>query len=120
MTMLPNDIPPPDRKKYLSVKQQEDWKNPFLLLNPDGTLTLIAGETSTRQTVKGEELESVLIGLPASDWSFGRVIAVQPSAIRSSEREQFEREDKALKQTWSRMRDTMTKLEVQVNLWPSA
>lgn len=116
--MLSKDIPPPDRKKYLSIKSQEDWKNPFLMLNSDGSLTLITSEG--RKQIKSEELETTLIGLAKDEWSFGRVIAVQPSAIRSGDKEQFEREDKALKHTWSRMRETMSKLDVQTNLWPSA
>ena len=117
--MLSQEIPPPDRKKFLTIKRAEDWKNPFLLLNSDGTLTLNTIQNG-KQELKGEQLEKALIELPFDDWSFGRVIAVQPCALRSDNKEQFEKEDKALKETWSRMRDTMSKLQVQINLWPSA
>ena len=117
--MLSPEIPPPDRKKFLTIKVAEDWKNPFLMLNSDGTLALIAVSTGRRE-LNSAELESALIALPVDDWSFGRVIAVQPCALRSGDKEQFAREDRALKETWSRMRDTMSKLQVQTNLWPSA
>jgi hypothetical protein len=117
--MLSNLIPPPDRKQFLTVKRQEDWRNPFLQLGADGTVTLLAASNAS-QKIEAVALEKALVELPASDWPFGRVIAVQPCAIRSEDKEQYVLEDKALKETWSRMRDTMSKLNVQVNLWPSA
>ena len=117
--MLSNTIPPPDRKQFLTVKRQEDWRNPFLQLNSDGTVTLLATSNAS-QTLTGVNLEKALLELPVSDWPFGRVIAVQPCAARSEDKAQYAVEDKALKETWSRMRDTMSKLSVQVNLWPSA
>jgi hypothetical protein len=117
--MLSETIPPPDRKQFLTVKKQEDWRNPFLRLNSDGTVTLLASSNAF-QKLEGVNLEKALVELPVSDWPFGRVIAVQPCATRSEDKAQYALEDKALKETWSRMRDTMSKLNVQVNLWPSA
>jgi hypothetical protein len=117
--MLSPEIPPPDRKKYLSIKQQVAWHNPFVRINLDGTIDLTTLGTG-RQKITSADLRSVLVGLPTTDWPFGRVVAVQPCAARSTEREQVEKEDKALKEAWSRMRNTMSELAVQITLWPSA
>lgn len=117
--MLSKTIPPPDRKQFLTVKRQEDWRNPFLQLNADGTITLTTADCAALR-LSGVELEKALLELPLSGWPFGRVVAVQPCATRSEDKDEYAREDRALKETWSRMRDTMSKLSVQVNLWPSA
>jgi hypothetical protein len=117
--MLSEAIPPPDRKQFVSVKLQKDWRNPFLQLNSDGTITLLASSCAS-QKLAGVSLEKALLELPVCDWPFGRVVAVQPCATRAEDQAKYAVEDKALKETWSRMRDTMSKLGVQVNLWPSA
>ena len=116
--MFSEDVPPPDRKQFLTVKRKEDWKNPFLQLNPDGAFDLSAA-SGEPHNIDGVDLEKHLLALPLTAWPFGRVVAVQPCAARSEDKDAYAREDKAIKETWSRMRDIMRKLEIQVNLWPS-
>jgi hypothetical protein len=117
--MTLSNLPPPDRKKYLHIKKREDWQNPFLVLNIDGTLDIIA-DGAMRKQIKINELEDVLCLLQSQAWTYGKVIAVQPCAARSADKETFAREDQALKDAWSRMREILGKLEIQVNLWPSS
>ena len=38
---LQNRIPKPDPKKYRSVQDAKDWKNPYLIVRPDGKLQKI-------------------------------------------------------------------------------
>ncbi|HEY9681298.1 MAG TPA: hypothetical protein V6C86_06950 [Oculatellaceae cyanobacterium] len=117
--MLSSEITLPDRKQFLHIKQQVDWKNPFLVLNVDGSLDIIAGALG-RKKIKDVELEDVLCQLPVADWPYGKVIAVQPCAARSTAPEAFAQEDKAIKNTWGHMREAVTKLGIQINLWPSS
>ena len=116
--MLSAEITAPDRKKFLHIKQKHEWQNPFLVLNVNGSFEITANAIGCKQITE-DELEEVLCQLPVKDWPYGKVIAVQPCAARSTDAEAFAQEDKAIKNAWGRMRETVTKLGVQINLWPS-
>jgi hypothetical protein len=116
--MLSAEITAPDRKKFLHIKQKQEWCNPFLVLNVDGSFEVSASAIGCRQ-ITDAELEETLCQLPVQDWPYGKVIAVQPCAARSADAEIFAQEDRAIKNAWGRMRETVTKLGIQLNLWPS-
>lgn len=116
--MLDNQIPAPERSKYIKVRSASEWANPFLVLNNDGTILVTTKSGTTNQRI--EDLEAHFLVLPLSDWSFGRVIALQPCALRSGSGEEFKKEDNAIKKTWSILRDITRDLKIEINLWPSA
>jgi len=79
---LQNRIPKPDPQKYSSVQSANDWKNPYLIVGPDGIG--IVGITSVGQGISVESIPDVLQKLPDSAWPYGLVVAVQDVGILSS------------------------------------
>ena len=117
--MLDSKIAQPDRKQFTAVRNPKDWRNPFILLNTDGTLRVTAQGTY-RHKVDAKELKDLLLNLPVSAWPFGRVISIQPSSLRSTDEEALAEEDRLLKRAWSIVRDVVRELKVEMNVWPSA
>ena len=75
--MLDKCIGEADRRQFVAVRDPREWKNPFLLINADGTITLItAGEQE--KTIDGASLQECLLKLLPSDWPFGRVVSIRP------------------------------------------
>ena len=72
---LENRIPKPDPKKYHSVQDAKDWKNPYLIVRRDGIE--IVGMTPVGRAITVESVPGVLERLPASAWPYGLVVAVQ-------------------------------------------
>ena len=78
---LENRIPKPDPKKYHSVQDAKDWKNPYLIVRRDGIE--IVGMTPVGRAITVESVPGVLERLPASAWPYGLVVAVQDIGILS-------------------------------------
>src|SRR5438132_7649987 len=74
-------IPKPDPKKYHSVQDAKDWKNPYLVVRRDGIE--IVGMTPVGRAITVESVPGVLERLPASAWPYGLVVAVQDIGILS-------------------------------------
>ena len=72
---LENRIPKPDPKKYHSVQDAKDCKNPYLIVRRDGIE--IVGMTPVGRAITVESVPGVLERLPASAWPYGLVVAVQ-------------------------------------------
>jgi hypothetical protein len=90
-------IPPPSKNQYLSVRTQELYANPFLVVHPQTvTLTVIyrdqdpngfsaggilrpAKARKQEVDVRIEDLPQALSALPAEDWPYGRVVAIEES-----------------------------------------
>jgi cytosine deaminase len=107
-----------DRRQFTAVRDPKDWKNPFVLINHDGSVTVII-EASSEHTLKPEELKEFLIKLPISGWPFGRVVSLRPCTARSDSKEQFEKEDQLIRKSWGTMRETIRSLQLEMNVWPS-
>ena len=116
--MLHESIGAADRRQFTSVRDPRDWKNPFLLINTNGTITVIT--SAGDQIVAPEDLKALLMKLAPSEWSFGKVVSIRPAAARSESKEQFEEEDRQIKLSWGLMRQTMRELQIEMNVWPSA
>jgi hypothetical protein len=78
---LRDRIPKRDPKKYQSVQDAADWKNPYLIVRPDGVE--IVGMTPVGRTIAVESVPAVLEGLPNSAWPYGLIVAVQDIGILS-------------------------------------
>ncbi len=100
------------------MRDPQEWRNPFLLLNSDGSITVITdGSAETRVTA--ENLKEFLIALAPSQWPFGRVVSIRPCATRSEDKAQFEQEDQLLKKSWGVLREVVRSLQLEMNMWPS-
>ena len=61
-------------KLYERVQTAEDWKNPFLQIQGDVVSIRAHGN---RTEVPVGQVVRILRALPAADWPYGRVVAVQ-------------------------------------------
>jgi hypothetical protein len=129
-------IPPPSKSRYLSVRTAEAWSNPFLIVGrknvalriyyPDavanGTLpgqalpnTMLrpAGARKREIDLRLGDVPEALSALPAESWSYGRVIAVEedPSTPRA-DRPQMRRNVEAAIQM-------LNDLGLVVDEWPN-
>jgi hypothetical protein len=61
------------------VRDGVDWKNPYLIVRPDGVEIL--GMTPAAQTIAVESVPAVLQKLPDAAWPYGLIVAVQDVGI---------------------------------------
>jgi hypothetical protein len=70
------DIPAPNSELYTHVQGFADWRNPYLMVLPDGVaIQCLAG--TFKKKVPVIALHQTLLSLPPSAWPYGRVVAVQ-------------------------------------------
>ena len=79
-------IPSADSAKYESIRDMKNWRNPYLIVRPDG-VALYDTEDSAEIILKPNELLPALAKLPSSDWPYGRVVAATENNIRTSEQD---------------------------------
>jgi hypothetical protein len=97
-------IPPPAKGRYMTIHTRESWDNPFLIvsgenvtlrvISPDQTHSaalpsaMLKPAKARRQelVLRLGELPDALSALPAEDWPYGRVIAVEedPAETRAN------------------------------------
>jgi hypothetical protein len=130
-----DQIPPPAKSRYLSVRTIEAWSNPFLIVGKKNvTLRIyypdqVAGQggdanlpnpllrpTGARRReldLRLADVAEALSALPAGSWPYGRVIAVEedPSTARP-DRPQMRRNVEAAIQT-------LNDLGIVVDEWPN-
>ena len=118
--LLQNRIPKPDLQKYSSVQIGENWKNPYLIVRPDGIgiiETTPAGRGISVASVPHvvESVPDVLEKLPDSAWPYGLVVAVQDVGILSSS------DDKTrIEANRKELLRLLRQHGIAVELWPSA
>ena len=66
----------------------KDWRNPYLIVRPDGVALLDTAD-SAEIRLKPAELLPALAALPASNWPYGRVVAATENA-KASQQDQVE------------------------------
>jgi len=79
-------IPSADSAKYESVRDMKNWRNPYLIVRPDG-VALYDTADSAEIILNPNELLPALAKLPSSDWPYGRVVAATENNIRTSEQD---------------------------------
>jgi len=79
-------IPVADSAKYGSVRDMKNWRNPYLIVRPDG-VALFDVEDSAEIVFKPDELLPELAKLPASNWPYGRVVAATENSTKGSEQD---------------------------------
>ena len=110
-------IPPPSKARYLSVRTADGWANPFLTMHRDtvelrilfpptagsqldGGSNLLHPAAARKQTidVRLSDLPEALAAVPAYAWPYGRVVAVEesPAAARKDRAQVRRTEESAI------------------------
>lgn len=110
---LQDRIPEPDPKKYHSVQDAKDWKNPYLIVRRDGIE--IVGMTPVGQAISIEPVPGMLEKLPDSAWPYGLVVAVQDIGILSGKTDLA-----CIEADQTKLLNLLKELGVAVDRWPSA
>ena len=106
-------IPAADPAKF-HVARGKSWRNPYLIVKPDG-VALLDVDNNLEHIIKPDELTEKLAALPSSAWPYGRVVAVTESAAAKSDHDKAEmRKNKAI------VAGTLEGMHVMINWIPSA
>lgn len=81
-------IPAANPAQFEPIRDMKTWRNPYLIVRPDGVALLDAADNAEIK-LKPDELLPALAALPASNWPYGRVVAAAENT-KASEKEQVE------------------------------
>lgn len=76
-------IPAADPQKYAGMRDFKNWRNPYLIIKPEG-VALLDVANHEEHLLKTDELPEALAGLPASAWPYGRVVVVSEPGVAGS------------------------------------
>lgn len=79
-------IPAADSAKVDRIHDMKTWRNPYLIVRPDGVALLDAADNA-EIVLKPGELLPALAALPASNWPYGRVVAAAENSAKASEQD---------------------------------
>jgi hypothetical protein len=108
------ELPAPNAYKAGKVRDANQWQNPYLVVYPKW-VELITGLAREKEKVPLSGLEKALRSLPATDWPYGRIVAVQEASIRSGSK----LDDKLISQNETKVQRILTKLCVKISRWPA-
>ena len=77
-------IPAADVAKIERIHDMKSWRNPYLIVRPDGVALLDVAD-SAEIRLKPSELLPALAALPATNWPYGRVVAATENSAKASE-----------------------------------
>ena len=69
-------IPPSDPAQYERIADTKKWRNPYLIVRPDG-VALYDSADNAEIILKPDEVIAALARLPEANWPYGRVVAVE-------------------------------------------
>jgi len=81
-------IPAADQAQVDRIHDMKNWRNPYIIVRPDGVALLDAAD-SAEIRLKPAELLPALAALPASNWPYGRIVAATENT-KVSEQEKVE------------------------------
>ena len=79
-------IPAANSAQFERIHDMRTWRNPYLIVRPDGVALLDAAD-SAEIRLKPAELLPALAALPASNWPYGRVVAATENSAKFSEQD---------------------------------
>lgn len=79
-------IPAADSTKYEQIQDMKKWRNPYLIVRPDG-VTLYDAADNAEILLKTDEVLPALGKIPATNWPYGRVVAAAESGDRKTEQD---------------------------------
>lgn len=108
---LKDRIPPANPNKYRAIRDAQDWKNPFFIVQADGIDAWPISPKVPRMTLAN--VIPYLEKLPSEAWPYGLVVGVQENGVRAPGNDE----------RYTRNREELVRLlreaGVQVTLWPS-
>ena len=107
-------IPPADPHKYAGMRDMKGWRNPYLILRPDG-VGLLDPANNEQRLLKTDELVETLAALPIDAWPYGRVVVVAESSPIDAEDQKV-----AVRRVKGIVAGTLESLHIQINWVPSA
>ena len=107
-------IPKSDPKKYSSISDGSQWKNPYLIVGTEG-IEIIVGVTRDARRISVDSVVRALEGLPESAWPYGLVVAVSENGIVSPTTG-----DPQTEANQARLIRLLKQQGIAVDLWPSA
>ena len=79
-------IPAADSAKIERIHDMKTWRNPYLIVRPDGVALLDVAD-SAEIRLKPAELLPALAALPAANWPYGRVVAATENSAKASDQD---------------------------------
>lgn len=116
MSELKNRIAPADPAKYRSIRDGQDWKNPYFIVQAKGIDAVSLKPATKIATMAPADVIAYLEKLPSSAWPYGLVVAVQEAGIRAGGHV----DDAPIKENLEELVRLLEKAGVKVKLWPSA
>jgi len=107
-------IPPADPEKYRGMKDMKNWRNPYLIILPEG-VALLDASNNEQHLLKTDEFLSELAALPRSAWPYGRVVVVTENALSSTQEQRV-----AIRRNKGIVAGTLESAHVLINWVPSA
>jgi len=107
-------VPSADMNSVHKVASLEAWKNPFLVVRPEGVELVSSRGSSGANSVSVDRMREILVSLPTEAWPLGRVVAVQELGIRSGN------DDELIAANVKALERMLSGLGVQINWWPTA
>jgi hypothetical protein len=108
------EIPPASPEKYRRMVDMKNWRNPYLVVLPEG-IGLLDPDNNEQRLVKPDDVLQTLATLPASAWPYGRVVVVTENAITSNEDQRV-----AIRRNKGILAGTLQSAHVAINWVPSA
>lgn len=71
----------PIPQRYESIRDAQDWLNPYLSVCPQGVILSVRSVKRVRDTVRIDALRATLVDLPVLAWPYGRIVALQDCSI---------------------------------------
>src|SRR5215467_11433272 len=78
-----DSLPAPQDAEIRKIQTADKWRNPYVIVYPDGYELILPNKKRTDAHLALGELENALLDLPWEGWPLGKVIAVQETGIRS-------------------------------------
>jgi hypothetical protein len=113
---LKNRIAPANPAKYRSIRDGQDWKNPYLIVQAKCIDAVSLNPATKILTMAPADVVAYLEKLPSSAWPYGLVVAVQEAGIRAG----GHIDDAPIKKNLEELVRLLEKAGVKVELWPSA
>ena len=112
---LSRAIPAARRALYESVNDARDWRNPILVVGPDGIEVISEWLPPGRRTVPIDQLQSTLVALPVAAWPYGRVVVAQDNGLRDADGSH----DEPIRRNHQATVRILKRLRTRVEWWPS-
>ena len=105
-------IGPPVLDRYESIRDSQDWLNPYLSVCPQGVVLDVRSVRRINETVSPDTLRKVLLDLPVTAWPYGLIIALQDCSVGSP----GDTEDR--KRLMLEVENVLNALGLDISHWP--